>query len=278
MIGEVLRPGDQVVVNIEKESREWGYDPCPDGTVAEVLGFAEHYVGRVGAHRPPGVYENTSWVKIKFPDPNIAGLHHVRQEWSGRLTMLDQVEYERRLEEWRRNGGKLGGFLLRPLPETEFWEGDVVTSSRHDDVRVVAVIKFEWMGDKRADGSPVSIYACSSAIDAGWHVYCDASELTLVERGPIWKHHHGEPIAFPSLEEEARFYSLIGLTEEVRNPANDLFSWTKEEALQALRTGVGHGITVHNGLFGGSPRTGVIRYLDEDLGHRVAAYTLENFQ
>ena len=34
-----LKEGDEVIITIEKENRDWGYNPFPDGTKATVLGF-----------------------------------------------------------------------------------------------------------------------------------------------------------------------------------------------------------------------------------------------
>ena len=272
MIDEVLRIGDHVSVKVEQESREWGYDPCPDGTVVEVIGFTEHFVSRVGRlGRTPGVYENRAWCKIRLPDGT------ERTEWSGRFTLTDPDEYQRRVDEWRASGGRWGGEYLRPLPETELWEGDLVTSNRHSDVRCVARINYNWMGDRRADGSLMGFYDCSSDLYAGWHITLGPDDLTLVERGPVWKYEHGEPLTFDSLEEEAKFHNLLGNTEEVKNPACDLYKWDKDEALAAIRDGIGHAMTVGQGLFGTGPRVAVIKYHDENLGRRVAAYTLENF-
>ena len=34
MIDELMRIGDEVAITIPQENREWGYNPCPDGTKA----------------------------------------------------------------------------------------------------------------------------------------------------------------------------------------------------------------------------------------------------
>lgn len=43
MIDELMRVGDEVAITIPQENREWGYNPCPDGTKAIILGFSEIY-------------------------------------------------------------------------------------------------------------------------------------------------------------------------------------------------------------------------------------------
>lgn len=270
MIGDVLELGDKVSITIEKENREWGYDPCPDGTVAEVVGFSETFYSRTGnfGHKP-GVYETKSWVLVRSEDKEW-------REWSGRFTMLDAVEYERRVKEWRANGAPFVGAYLRELPETEFWEGDVVASAEHPDVRVVQGINYNWMGDKAYDGSPLGFYQCSSDLYAGWHVTLSPKHLTLVERGPVWRYFHGVPLNLDT-EAEAKLHNLLGLVDEVRNPATDLYKWTLDEALEALRDGLGHAIRGGTSFLSMEPRTSVVRYQDEALGERVAAMTLANF-
>jgi hypothetical protein len=40
--------GDVVSIHIEPESRGYGYAPCPDGTLARVLGYSGIYYGKGG--------------------------------------------------------------------------------------------------------------------------------------------------------------------------------------------------------------------------------------
>jgi len=57
MIDDTVRIGDEVIVTIPKENRDWGYNPCPDGTKATVLGFSETHHSRIDELGiKPGVY------------------------------------------------------------------------------------------------------------------------------------------------------------------------------------------------------------------------------
>ena len=213
MIGDVLRVGDEVTITLEAESREWGYNPCPDGTRATVLGFTESTYGRLGNWgRAPGVYENHSWVKLRLAD----GREH--QEWDGRLTLVgvDDAEYQRRVDAWREAGGiKAAAGCIRPLPATLAWEGDWVEV--RGERYIVQRINYDW--------TP-RVYDISDSLDAGWHTMARDGEMKLLERGNVWKYEHGEPLSFADVREEATFFQRMGHTESVRNPANGLYKWT----------------------------------------------------
>jgi len=50
--------GDMVKVSVIPSNREWGYNPCPDGTIGKVVDFDE--IELYGPHGAPrdGVYRN----------------------------------------------------------------------------------------------------------------------------------------------------------------------------------------------------------------------------
>jgi hypothetical protein len=269
MIGELAQVGDVVTIVIPKKNRDWGYAPCDDGTVAQVAGFGEMHYGRTRSYGlEPGVYRNASWVKVDDGD----------KEWlehDGRLTLVDGAEYERREKEWRADDESWlkRKVRLRDLPETKFWEGDHVRCSTHPDATIVQRVEYRW-GER--DGA--FTYAVSDSMTAGWNGYARDDRLELVERGDVWKYYHGEPLTFDSLDDEANFFKLLGHVEDLRNPAHDdLYAWTKEEALEAIRTGYAHGFSVGTNMFSGTLRHDVIRYRDEELGARVRQATLAGF-
>lgn len=284
MIDECINIGDKVTITIEKENREWGYNPCPDGTIAEVTGFSEINYGRVNDCMPkPGVYVDRSWVKLKLED----GKEHT--EWSSRLTLLDQKEYKKRETAFHKNVKENPDYFrkrefIRDLPETPFWEGDKVKvrdqfgNLKHNNGDIFTIIRIDYnhLDQKRNDGSEYPAYNISDSFEAGWHRSASAEEINLVVRGNVWKYYHNEPIKFADLREEANFATRLGLCKEVRNPANKLYSWTLEEVLQAIRDGIVHGFTMSS-IFGGSPRINAQFFVNEELGKRVAASTLEGF-
>ena len=258
MISEVLRIGDQCVVEIPKENREWGYNPCDDGEIVTVIGFGEIYRGRNNGRLEPGVYENRSnvHVRLKKEQLNIS---------STNLEMFDQDEYKRRVEEWHKN--KTFGERLRDLPETKFWEGDIVKS---DKIAQFAEDELQIAGIMHWDESP--LYQVD--LPCGFTYLCE-HEMELVRRGLIWNHYHGEPLHFKDLKEEIAFHMQLGHYKEVRNPKTENFKWTLDEVLDAIEEGIVHGFSV-NSLFGVSVIQAV-RFFDEDLGARATAETLTGF-
>lgn len=286
MIDELMEIGDEVVITIEQESREWGYHPCPDGAKATILSFSEIHYGRLGnLGFKPGVYVNRVWVKLRMGD----GTKHT--EWSGRLELANKIEYDQRLaafrrkqheqpDNWRRKE------FLRELPETPLWEGDrvrvprcagVASQCNPPGVFTIIGIDYHHLTEKTMAGTKWPAYNISDKLGAGWHTAASENDMQLVERGLVWKFYHDEPISFSTVQEEANFFDAIGYTDEVRNPANGLFKWTKDEVLDAIRQGIVHGFTVSSGFFGGGPSISAKRYRDEEVGKRVAQATLEGF-
>jgi len=291
VLGEIINIGDIVTITIAKDEREQGYNPCPDGALATVLGFAEIAHGHTSNYNhKPGIYENRCWIKLRLAD----GREHT--ELHSCVKLFDTDEEKERVTAFRarQQADTLdpdAGFL-RDLPETPFWEGDFVmvtgfnpgiSSKRADGAYQITRIEYGSLESKCDDGSPYPwiAYTFSSSFSAGWSMAASVDDLTLVERGPVWKHYHNEPIEFTTFKEEAEFYKLLGHTNEVRNPANGLYCWTLDEVLGAIRDGLVHGISMDQGLFGFAThkddRIRAIRFRNEDLGARVAKTTLEGF-
>ena len=199
-----LEIGDEVVVNISKESRDWGYNPFLDGTKAKIVGFAEIYHGHTGWSDEPGVYENRHWLTLELADGHretIGAFHDIKP--------TDENVYSR--PPYR------GSKRLRDLPETKFWEGDFVKSltQRIWDTNVFTIsrINYDYINKQRDDGSPMPIYDVNPYPDQGGTTAMGEDELSLISRGNVWKYYHNIPIEFASIAEEARFYNSIGRTQ-----------------------------------------------------------------
>lgn len=292
MLGELVKIGEVVVLDVCKENREWGYNPGSDGTRAEILSFGEIAHGRGdGLGYPPGIYVNRCWMNIRYLEGDREGEEDCMS--CCHLAPGDKDEYARRVEERRaryarlREQGEESPFLsekefLRELPETEFYEGDkvvIVRPGEHFDKETGTVSRIEYSaiesGRTRDDGSPWPIYDVH--LDSGGTVSMEESWIELLERGNIWKEFHGEELVFSSLMEEATYHKRMGRAQEIRNPKDGYYTFTKDEALDAIESGIGHSIAVGGGLFGCGPTTSVYRFDDEELGGRVAAETLKGF-
>jgi hypothetical protein len=292
MIESVLQVGDEVVITIPQENREFGYNPCPDGSRATVLGFGEIDYGRINnMAKAPGTYLNRAWTKVLLENG------HRYTEYTGRLQMTDRDMYRRRVSEWqsrRESGEAENEEFLRDLPDTPFWEGDKVSIRRtHPAVTsvygpesptttepkelVVVRIRYRYLTDTRHDGSQYPAYHVSDKLGGDWDTTVSEQEMTLMERGNVWRHFHGKQVTFADLREEANFYVTIGQTCDVRNPDNGLYRWTKDEVLGAIKNGIVDSFMMGGGMFGSTGHIQAIKFRNEDLGRRVSAMTLEGF-
>ena len=268
-----LMKGDKVVITIPKENREWGYNPCPDGTVAEFIAYTEIDYGRLDNFgKPPGIYENTSWARLLMPD----GKEHV--EYTDRLEFLDPKVGETRESTFRREDVR-----VRDLPETPFWEGDFVIIHKaghpHDNQRMQVVgIDYAYLDKRTSVDTPWPAYKVSDSLDAGWRGSVAAEDAELIERGPVWKIEHGKPVVFADLKEELNLARKMGRTRDARNDARGIFIWTKDEALAAIKDGRGHAMRVAGQDIDGAPGLRLERCDDPELGARAAAATLAGFK
>jgi len=295
MAYEFIRIGDKILINIPDENWLWGYRPVEKqhGTPAEVIGFGEITYGRIhNFGMKPGIYANRWWTKLRLED----GKEYT--EFSSRLELADKNEIEKRLAELKSGRRLEDKEFLRELPETKFWEGDnvlvckadrVVTVSLPDvslgDAKAISkgekpnnllmIVDIEW--DRKKEGEPWK-YKVSDNFRAGWCAYAYEPDIELMERGNVWKFYHGEKLKFNDVNEEANFFNMLGQTEEVVNPANNLYAWTKDEVLQAIKEGVADGFSLSGKLFGfGEKKINAVRFKDRDLGARVRESTLAGF-
>lgn len=263
---------DQVIVNIPSENREWGYNPCPDGTIATiVMPYTEIYYSRINkCGRKPGVYKNTNWTVIRLPNGKTYA------EYTSRLQLVDQKEAKSRLRESQNpNGKKLdsSNLFIRDLPETRFWEGDFVTVNNGDYQGIHQITSIDY----KYSSTPTPAYWLSTSLTSVRHIFASEANLTLVKRGPIWKYYHHEPIEFKDPEEKADLHLLLGLFDDVRNPKNNLYCWTLDEVLEAVKDGLVHGFSVLN-LFSSSASISAFKFHDEELGAQISQMTLSGFQ
>lgn len=267
MLGELLKLGDLVSVTIPRDSRQWGYNPCEDGAVAEVLNFSEIHYGRFQNYygKRPGVHSNNCWVALRF----VANDKQQDRISTSHLKLVDEAEYERRLTLPHQEPET----FIRDLPETALWESDVVEG---DGQRLVVVrISYDCLTHTTNNGAPWPIYDCSNKLKGGWVRAFREDALTLVERGPVWLIAHDQPVEFESITEKAELFYRLGQTYEIKNPASGDYAWTKYEVLAALRNGTIHGFEPSCRILSSGEYCGVIRFHDEELGRQVAAETLK---
>lgn len=281
MIGELLKVGDVVVLNIPDENWNGGYRPVANqkGTEMTVSGFGEITNSRIQCYgREPGVYVNHCWVYLEGLSDAV---------YHGFMELKDTEEAKRRTAGWDWAAHRNQQKPIRPLPVMKFWEQDVVSVdwdkiSEHGSYwegKEIAVerIEYNYLGQKRLDGSPMPEYSVGPVGGGGGTVAINESIMTLVRRGNVWRYFNGEKPVFADLNEEASFFKMIGHCDEVRNPANSLYSWTLEEILKAIADDIVDGFSVGASMFSTKMRHSAIRFRDRDLGSRVREATLKGF-
>ena len=284
MLGELLKVGDKVVVNIPDDNWNQGYRPVKkqNGTKVKVVGFTEIEYSRIQSFgRKPGIYHNSSWVYLEGIENPISSYH---------MELANQAEFKRRCKTFNREKFRKQEKMIRPLPDMKFWEGDIVT---RDWSRVtygcpdhwqgkelqIAKIEYAYLGQKRNDGSPMPEYSICAVGESGCTSTANESDIKLVRRGNIWKHYHGEKPSFKDLKEEITFAKMIGQDEQVRNYNTGMYSWTLKEVLNAIRDGKVDGFTADRGILGMSKELHhwAYKFKDRDLGERVRQETLKGF-
>lgn len=288
----LLEIGEDVIITIPKEHQKSADSPYPSGARATILAFGEIHYGRTGnTGFKPGVYVNHSLAKVRLENG------HEYMEFVGRLKLADQAEWRRRMVAAQKYleenpDAWLGRKFLRELPETPFWEDDIVRVSstpgitslsntmlpgRDLHVFEIVGIDYGFLYEKTQSGAKYPAYKISSELCAGWNTSASEDDMVLIERGRVWKYFHDEPITFENITKEAQFFAALGHTEELRNPIDGTYTWTRDEVLAAIRNGTVHGFST-GGFFGNGMRVSARRFRDEDLGRRVAQATLEGFE
>jgi hypothetical protein len=296
MLERLLQIGDKVTFTMDKEARYWGRKGPTDGTIGMVVGFfqAVYYAPRWGGFGDkPGVYHSNGAVRVRWSDGTGSYIDGTE------LAMVDQGAYTQRQAAFKAYQGNpdVDTFLnkdlrifVEDLPETAFWEGDVVKWTHNlwrdqgiEDLKVNR-IDYHFMAQRCNDDSPWPFYGVEPVEGRMGTSSAAEADLTLVRRGNLWKHYHGEALGFSDLKEEVEFHHGLGKVKEVRNPTSGIFSWTKDEVLKAIQDGIGQGFTAGSGgMIGhliGRPndiRHSVYVFEDDDLGARVRASTLEGF-
>jgi hypothetical protein len=239
-----------------------------------IVGFGVKHVHRGGInHKMAGTYINYESLRVI---PDLRALPE-------RFVLLSTLRGPRSGYDFE-NRNRIKDIFVRigDLPETPFWEGDTVAYLRtvHD-----CGPSDEWLvyGIDHADESGPIFHAwpirdgkpCNDAATAE-----PATELKLIERGNLWKMGHGEPLEFADIEEEAKFYHSLGMSQKVyRNSrvSGEETGWYEydfADAVSLIRSGRGQEMKVKNSKH---MTFVVIKYDDEEFGKRMRAHTLARF-
>lgn len=286
-----ILPGDTCTFNVDAECRSWGNSLPANGTKAKIVGYDEiayGYTNNCGLE--PGIYENRSWLKVKGLDVTVSScfLDLDKDARDARIKECQDWHAANKNESFRNSPYE--GKRLRDLPETPFWPGDIVREVNPSDTfqgKTLCIwrIDYHYMTQKTNSGKSFPAYEVTPLetnlwSSGGWYSSRAAEDLVLVSRGDVWKEYHGEKVSFASLTDEANFAVLLGRHWDIRNPSSHLFSWTLEEALDAIHSGLADSLEVKRGsvLYSRNRTTNTVwKYRDEELGNRIANATLQGF-
>lgn len=262
-----IQAGDRVVIDSIPEYSS--HPDLPVGTVLICRGHTQYHTevdfGWIRKHRPRGrylkfgvaLYEVANSEK-DFPQYHRRYITYFAHNLVFEDQTLDPQKTRRDTFEWSMYND---GVRVSDLPETAFVYGDrvrfvddqtrfecenfshgvvqPVTYGLHENPNVLYDIHCYFNNE---DGGISSGYT---------HSYIDGSLLVLEERGNYYHYlHDPSKIAFTDLNERAMFYTDLGERKVVRNPRNELYMWTLDEALLHIREGKGAALHVSSGLFG----------------------------
>jgi hypothetical protein len=264
LLREYYHVGDKVSIDLLRK-----------GTVT---GFGIKHVPRGGInHKMAGVYIDFESLRV-IPDLRALPERFECRNMSER-TPLDIPNPERWVDREMRE--KVGNIFIKigDAPDTPFWKGD--------RVKIKSVSRLAdpegWIVDEVYHASRDSTTGCRykllSTTPELRHEYA-GEDLDLFERGNLWKMEHGEPMEFASIDEEAKFYQSLGMSEKVyRNSRvtgeeTGWYEYDFADAVSLIRSGHGHEMKVKNSKH---VTFVVIKYDRTEFGLRMRAHTLAKF-
>lgn len=265
ILEKYLHIGDEVIMQMDPETRGWGRKGVPDGTKGVVVGFYR-YINSVAYNerwmgRESGMYEGNGAAYVKWEDgttdrPSAHALVFANPELNA--IRQNEHQYHEAFETMVK---------LSDLPELPYMEDDVVflkkalfDSSRTARIRLVNYRDHDKFCD---DGiTPYPIYDVESMLGNHGTMRVNQNEIeSLHKRGNYWAWENDKSkLQFKDLKHEISFYYSLGMTEQVRNPERKNYGWNIDEAIEAIRRGDGDYIEMSPGLFGSARRPLLFRF------------------
>ncbi len=251
------------------------------------VGFAKKYIGRDGLHHKyAGVYIDFATV---IAAPRDGGPDELLAFNLGSKSKIADIHVR-----------------IRDLPETPFWEGDVVsfapevcTDPRSAEERFVVESIYYAVTPMQVSMRSLSGFSAGGPLSA----------MRLIERGRIWKFEHCEPLNFSDIEAEAKFFQKLGMSHKLEDAGEVArlkdhaerieFRDAKEEERFYTSRGESHGANYVTDLtvpFADAIRAVqrgeademklkdkknltyvLIKYEDRSFSHRMREYTLKKF-
>lgn len=245
-----------------------------DVIVGRVIGFGEKYIPRGGFnHKLAGVYIDYEYLHIA-PESGL----QPRRFYPFRATEHTLWDIGN-LEAWRTYEARkeIGNiyFKIGDLPETPFWEGDMVKLTEHAaDPSGWIISGIQHMLTKDPLYQLESTVMRSRYGGGNREYTATVRNLELIKRGNLWKMEHGEPMEFVSIEDEAKFYQSLGMSRNITANGNEV---RMEVAINALLKGEADQakVKVVTSKTGKDFFFALIKYDNEAFGMRMRAHELK---
>ena len=282
VLEKYLKIGDEIIMNMPVDARSYGRKGVPDGTKGIVIGF-NRYKRAYGYTdqwiKPAGIYEGNGAACVKWEN---AGSDIVS---AGDVSFQDNNLYNERHNDAQYHNAFETLAFISELPELPYMEGDKIKLHRSrfgdTDEVIICLIDYLKAKDYCIDNiTPYPIYTISPINNPGVTTNVNHSDIkSLIERGNYWAWKNDKSkLKFSNLKEEASFYFSLGLAVSVKNPANNLYVWSMEEAFNSVSIGYGDVISVKSGLFGSGPYISVYKIIDNpELSIRLQNETIKGF-
>ena len=282
---ELVRVGDQVIVDIDAESAS-RFHHLPKngsrGTVVKFNRFVEYRERNVKAH---GAWELNGAPIVAFED----GTERIVD--CDFLAYQNPKIYEKRFhDEWevgvlatnmpfiKARDKMREAVRVGDLPDPDFWLGDSVTLMFGDDPSKYLKIIDVLYNAEYEEGNHRYEYAVYDAFTKQREstAFCAAYDLELVDRGPLWREFHGLDKKFTSIAEEAAFENMMDSTYKVRSPEGTL-NWTMSDALDAINDGRVDAFNMQRDALG-CGHIICVRFDNREIGERMRLATADGFK
>lgn len=297
--------GMKVIMKMDKESRGWGRQGPPNGTVGVLISrkriqqYSENF-GHDMYFREPGIYEMDGPWLVKMDKPYPGNL-----EYQGILTDIyvgtgdfevhpdDLKAYTKRADDlwydpvirnktisWSEQEVILQNKIkVSDLPETKCWLLDTVILKEDrgygDEEYKFVVSNIDRYYD--IDEQSYTITAYNDKGNSCFSTSVRDSGIKEIIRGNVWKYYHNEKLVFENLSEEAAFFKGMGQARDIRNPKDNLYSWTLEEFLEAVKNDLVDCMSNDFIPLTDKRSINAYRYTDRNLGERLRQATIKGF-
>jgi len=266
----VLRIGDEVIMNMDKEARGWGRKGPADGTKGTVMGFWEYFTTENynQGFCKPGIYRGNGAALVKWETGEV--------DFDQHDLAIPKDLYEERKKDTAYVNAFTEKVKVFDLPNFRFMVGNKVAVTNYDmENGTITAIDFEDIinlrtGELKPEEAWRKNHIIKVDFDKGGTVRVAASDLVFLEYGNYWAYLNDKSeLKFKDLQEEARFYRSLGKVTQLMNPATEDYSWTIEQAVEAVRKGEADLIGTAGSFFGSTPFPIVFKF-DEDLADLAA--------